>query len=217
MKYSKKLFWLVPIIGLFLFIGCGEDYQYKKAKKINTIEGYESFIEKYPNSKFVELAEYSIDSLRYQEVKNIGTEDAYRKFLEDYPNTKYSKEINILLNPYPIYLSWVEPVNKPTVVDDLPNICYEKKAGTKIDKVSWKFKFLVSNDGELQEWVAMGEELMKTPSESGIITAENADWKDVMEAMLSLYSGESTIVFALFNTSGKSQLSNWLEATIRID
>jgi hypothetical protein len=214
MKYSKKLFWLISFIGLLLFISCGEDYQYKKAKEANTIEKYESFIEKYPNSKFVELAEYSIDSLRYQEVKNIGTEDAYRKFLEDYPHTKYSKEINILLNPYPIYLSWDEPVNKPTVVDDLPNIYYEKKAGTKIDKVSWKFKFRVSN---VQEATGIGTEPIKIPSDSGVITDENGRWKSIMEAAVLLYKGERNIKFALFNTSDNNQLSNWLEATIRTD
>jgi hypothetical protein len=95
MKYSKKLFWLIPIIGLFLFIGCGENYQYEKAKKINTIEAYKSFIKKYPTSEFVELAEYSIDSLRYSEVALIDSLEGLKVFIEKYPDSRfYSKALD---------------------------------------------------------------------------------------------------------------------------
>ena len=91
---------LILIAVTLLVAGCGENYQYKKVKEANTIEEYESFLEKYPEGKYYSEVSQILLDLRYKETKNLASKDAYKKFLSKYPNSKYSNEISILLNPY---------------------------------------------------------------------------------------------------------------------
>jgi hypothetical protein len=200
MNFSKKSFWLIPIIGLFLFIGCGEDYQYKKAKEANTIEKYESFIEKYPDSKYS------------KEIKTL---------------------LNTLLNPYPIYLSWVEDITvkditKSTDLDDLPDINYNKKDSIEINKVTIKMKFLTLEDGELIEHT-MGmfrsqdvdkATFIRLQKKSGLLEAPLPDGTSLLKPYFSMlyhfFPGEGKTQFALFDTLENNQLSNWLEIAVRV-
>lgn len=84
---------LIIGIALFLFVGCSKDKQdWKNAKKINSIESYQNFIQEYPESKFTGSAKSKIDSIAYENVIQENTEEAYLSYYVEYPNSKFANE-----------------------------------------------------------------------------------------------------------------------------
>ena len=59
---------------------------YEPYKKLNTIEGYEEFISKYPNNFWADTARLNIKNLRYAEYEQIDTIEGYKEFIEKYPD-----------------------------------------------------------------------------------------------------------------------------------
>jgi outer membrane protein assembly factor BamD (BamD/ComL family) len=66
-----------------LFIGCASS-SFKNAQKLNTIEAYEKFIEKYPTSDFLIEAQKKVDDLKYENAKKSNTIEAYRVYIDTY-------------------------------------------------------------------------------------------------------------------------------------
>ena len=74
----QKIFFIWVIIIVILTVSCAtlkpifkpspEDKDFKKAKQINTIEGYRHFLEKYPDSKYSKDVEFLINELLEQKV-----------------------------------------------------------------------------------------------------------------------------------------------------
>lgn len=82
---------------MLLTIGCGEGYQHKKAKKTDTVEVYEKFIKKYPESKHLVEVKNRIMELEYEKSKKSNKIEEYENFLKKYPEGKYSSEISRIL------------------------------------------------------------------------------------------------------------------------
>ncbi len=87
----KKRILLMILLGSFIFfIACSSDKKdYYKTKEANTIAAYEDFIQKHPNSRYVEFAQQNIDSIRYVMVISKNTIDAYEEFIQNYPNSNF--------------------------------------------------------------------------------------------------------------------------------
>jgi len=87
----------VFILMIILLVGCGDNKQYKNAKKLNTIEGYEEFIGKFPESKYISEFKDSLRVLYYKKARNANTVEACENFLKIYPEGKYVSDIKQLL------------------------------------------------------------------------------------------------------------------------
>jgi outer membrane protein assembly factor BamD (BamD/ComL family) len=78
----KKLI-LEIVFLLFTFIVTAQEKQFQKACELNTIEGFDKFIEKYPNSEYTQEVEFRKTEL-------IKTSEAYEGFITKYPNGDFS-------------------------------------------------------------------------------------------------------------------------------
>ena len=59
------------------------------AKQLNTIEGYNQFMSKHPESKFFETARQRIEELVWDSISKDNTIKAYKRFLTEYPESKF--------------------------------------------------------------------------------------------------------------------------------
>ena len=65
-----------------------ETKQYQKAVKLGTIEGYRSFLTKFPESVYVPKVEHFIDSINYSGV-NLDEISSCVAFMYEYPSSEY--------------------------------------------------------------------------------------------------------------------------------
>jgi len=90
MKYIQTFF---PALAVLIIIGCASQKKmFNDAKEENSINGYQIFLQKYPEGKFSAEAQDNLISLEYNKAKTINTIDAYGDFLKNYPNCKYSTD-----------------------------------------------------------------------------------------------------------------------------
>ncbi len=61
---------------------------FEKAKKVNTIEAYEKFLNKYPDSEFSKTAESEIIQIKYNQAVSSNDIIAFNSFIKDYPDTE---------------------------------------------------------------------------------------------------------------------------------
>jgi hypothetical protein len=66
--------------------------KWDKALKINTIESYQEFLSKYPQSEYSSLAKSKIIDFEYEEIKSQNTINSLEAFLTKYPESKYTEE-----------------------------------------------------------------------------------------------------------------------------
>lgn len=69
-----------------------EKLLFENCRKEDTVSGYEKFIKKYPNSKYVEDARLRVDQLNYEPCRNKGTIKSYKKFVDEFPENRYVSE-----------------------------------------------------------------------------------------------------------------------------
>jgi hypothetical protein len=86
--------WVLLLSLLFATAGCNRDARdYEKAQQANTIEAYEDFVQKHPDSKFVEPAKAQAEELLLKSVESKNTLADYRSFLKKYPRSKHASEV----------------------------------------------------------------------------------------------------------------------------
>jgi hypothetical protein len=66
-----------------------DSFELKTAEKTNTEEGYRLFIEKYPNSVFMNRAMHLRDKLSFDNALSLKTVEALDEFMAKYPNSEY--------------------------------------------------------------------------------------------------------------------------------
>lgn len=72
---------------------------YERAREANTVQGYEDFIRRYPDSDLADQARARIDELEaprraFEAAKAANTVEAYRSFIREYPGSEHVKEAN---------------------------------------------------------------------------------------------------------------------------
>jgi len=107
MCLSKKITTFLSIILIFLVTRCAH-FNWKKTCKENQISDYEQFLEKYPDSKYVEEAKKRLDKLAFQEVKKQNTLSAYLIFLDKYPDSENTKKITVTIDSILKYIKTVK-------------------------------------------------------------------------------------------------------------
>jgi len=90
------IFCLIPFI-----VGCASvSYLYNKARELDTIEAYEEFIQKYPDSKLANEAKKRIEELEaskkdFETAKTKNTIESYNEFIIKHPESEYVKEAKL--------------------------------------------------------------------------------------------------------------------------
>ncbi|MDL2262841.1 hypothetical protein LJC11_05005, partial [Bacteroidales bacterium OttesenSCG-928-I21] len=101
------------IVIIYLFVKLGvfdkekqEEKQWRNSLYSNTVEAYDSYLQKYPNGKYVENATQKIakmtDKINEENLFNkallLKSEDAVNEYLSVYPSGKYKKPLELMLN-----------------------------------------------------------------------------------------------------------------------
>lgn len=86
---------LIFIIVMVLIAGCAsQQSMYKKAVNTNTVDSYEKFLSKYPDSQLADSTKIKLEKLEYEKTIKMATLMSYENFINKYPNSKYISEIN---------------------------------------------------------------------------------------------------------------------------
>lgn len=94
MKTNKFILIVIACLS-FQFISCASmEMQYESAKKADTIEAYEQFINQYPNAsnEIIRRHKQLKDSEAYKEAEKINTTIAYQEFVQNHPDNLYVEE-----------------------------------------------------------------------------------------------------------------------------
>ncbi len=87
------------IIVSILLAGCAsQQSMYKKAEETNTVERYEKFIQKYPDSEYQSEVKGKIIELEFSNARRKNTISAFKTFLQKYPDNKYKGEAIIVVD-----------------------------------------------------------------------------------------------------------------------
>jgi len=90
MNFKKTIMIVVSI----LLAGCAsQQSMYKKAGETNTVEKYEEFIQKYPDSEYQSEVKGKIIELEFTKAVGTNTVEKYEEFLQKYPDSKYQSEV----------------------------------------------------------------------------------------------------------------------------
>jgi len=85
----ERMYYLTLIV-LFALTACSSsEKEYEKARAENTIEAYEEYLTKYPDTPFKSEIEESICSLNFKKACSEDTIAAYENFLELYPEGQF--------------------------------------------------------------------------------------------------------------------------------
>lgn len=83
-----------PLLALVLLLACGdsEERDWQDARMKRSAEGYEQFLEQYPEGRFAADAREALESLRFKQVQKENTLDAFNGFLEMHPDGAHAEE-----------------------------------------------------------------------------------------------------------------------------
>lgn len=89
----KYLPLIIIICCALIFGGCNkkEAQDWEKAVELNTIQGYQEYLEQWPESKNSNEAR---DEVAWLQTKKINTEEAYWEYMQNYKYNKYYDEAN---------------------------------------------------------------------------------------------------------------------------
>lgn len=110
---------LLVIFSLLIFIvGCASvSSLYNKARELNTIEAYEEFIQKYPDSELANEAKKRIEELEaskkdFETAKTKNTIESYNVFIVKYPESEYVKEAKLKIREISLLKKTINDVIK---------------------------------------------------------------------------------------------------------
>jgi len=89
----KKTTFIILILVAYIISGCASvEHDWEKTQNINTIDGYEKFLLKHPDSKFSNEANRQIENLDWEATQKRNTVLAYQRFIKEYPQSLYFEE-----------------------------------------------------------------------------------------------------------------------------
>jgi hypothetical protein len=152
-----KYIYHVLIIFLLLFLyGCTSEKQsWEEIQDSYSIEAYQNFLIKYPNSDKKHIALEKIEYLTYFEAEIHNSIKELQKYLALYPNGKYKKEVNLLLDEIDyneaIYRKTKESLKK--YLANHPNGKYKVQVQSLIKNITFKELISLKSEKALQEYL----------------------------------------------------------------
>lgn len=102
---SFRLVTLLSLLSVLLLLGgCGELQDWRTTQRTDTLESYQSFIERYPQSQYVPVAQRRLTDLEEQRDWLIASEsdtaESYRNFINAHPKGRWTREARVRLQNY---------------------------------------------------------------------------------------------------------------------
>lgn len=158
---------------------------FKVARVDNTVEVYEAYIKRHPDSEWLTKAENTRDSIILEGVMKVNTSEAYYDFLQKYPNSKYQ----ILAKDRYEVTKFNETVKKnreqhyKRFIDENPDSPFFRRAQDSL--------FAISTASNTQE--AYASFIKKYPANPHLNTA----WRRLYKLYTAEYSPERIVEFRL--------------------
>ncbi|MBF0227909.1 MAG: tetratricopeptide repeat protein [Desulfobacterales bacterium] len=93
LKKTNIFVYCIYALCIILFSFACSQHSFKLAKQNNTIESYNSFLKKYPNSAQAKEAWQLLATLEFNKVKDINTVEAFKNFIKNYPKSLRGKAV----------------------------------------------------------------------------------------------------------------------------
>jgi hypothetical protein len=179
-----------------LLAACGELQDWQGTQKADTLEAYQAFLERYPQSQYAPVAERRIANLAeerdWQLASERDTADAYRQFVDTYPKGRWASEArlrlqNFMAAPGVLGPAALEPVERPVVPIRTP----ELKPTTGTSRQSSD----VSQAKGVQHRIQLGAFSTREKAEQGWQLARNRypDLRGLVPQILAASSTDSSI------------------------
>ena len=83
-----------PLLLAAVLLACGESEErvWQDARMKRSAEGYEQFLERYPEGEFAADARKALETLRFKQAQKENTLDAFTGFLELHPDGQHAEE-----------------------------------------------------------------------------------------------------------------------------
>lgn len=95
---------IIALLALALLGGCGELQDWRSTQRADTLEAYESFVARYPQSQYVPVAQRRLADLIEQRDWLIATEsdtaEGYRNFINTHPKGRWTREARVRLQNF---------------------------------------------------------------------------------------------------------------------
>jgi hypothetical protein len=119
---TRRLSIFLVLVVLVALGGCGELQDWRSTQRADTLEAYESFVDRYPQSQYVPVAQRRLADLVEQRDWLIATESdtaaGYRAFINTHPKGRWTREArvrlqNFLTTPGVLGPAAIEPAEPP--------------------------------------------------------------------------------------------------------
>lgn len=104
MLRRSTLFGVMVSSVAILLVGCGEMQDWRSTQRADTLEAYETFLDRYPDSAYAPVAQRRAADLLEQRDWRIASEadtaEAYRRFLDTHPKGRWSREARVRLQNF---------------------------------------------------------------------------------------------------------------------
>lgn len=132
---------ILSMVMLLILAGCATvDSHWQQANSANTVQGYESFLRRYPRSDYTAKAWEKIEALHWQETTIANTVQGYESFLRRYPRSDNAARAREKIEA----LHWQEATAANTVkaygsfLKSYPHSDYSVKARAEIESLQWQ-------------------------------------------------------------------------------
>lgn len=118
----RRLTLVALLAALTVLGGCGELQDWRSTQRADTLEAYESFVARYPQSQYVPVAQRRLADLVEQRDWLIATESdtaaGYRSFINTHPKGRWTREArvrlqNFMTTPGVLGPAAIEPAEPP--------------------------------------------------------------------------------------------------------
>jgi hypothetical protein len=101
---TRRLSIFLALVVLVALGGCGELQDWRSTQRADTLEAYESFVDRYPQSQYVPVAQRRLADLVEQRDWLIATESdtaaGYRAFIDTHPKGRWTREARVRLQNF---------------------------------------------------------------------------------------------------------------------
>lgn len=121
---------------LLLMAGCSREQQdWRSAEAADTIEAYDRFAQRHPESELVTQARMRITQLEedrdWQQAGSADTAEAYRDFMAKHPNGKWAQEARIRLDNFSLVANGEAPAQSAVAAAAEPSVTPPESSVTR--------------------------------------------------------------------------------------
>lgn len=104
MRHRVRLSGLFAVGIAVALTGCGEMQDWRSTQRADTLEAYETFLDRYPDSSYAPVAQRRATDLLeqrdWQIASQADTAEAYRRFLDTHPKGRWAREARVRLQNF---------------------------------------------------------------------------------------------------------------------